>query len=56
MKLVRVDPQQNQPVCYVTCSGCGKEGTTREAYADLEGESFKAYYCPECVEKEQDDE
>jgi len=30
---------------------CGTKVFTRNGYADLDGEPFKAYYCPACATK-----
>jgi hypothetical protein len=38
---------------YFICLGCGKRMVLSKAeppiYADLDGEPFRAYYCPACV-------
>lgn len=48
------------PLCFVHCIGCGcstgiGEGAEKyrnsPAVADLDGEAFKAYYCPTCLTK-----
>jgi len=31
------------------CLGCGKVAPVNTMVADLDGEPFKAYYCPDCV-------
>jgi hypothetical protein len=33
----------------VRCQCCGAIVRLDVAYADLDGEPFKAYYCPDCV-------
>lgn len=35
-------------MCY---NDCGTQVHTRDGYADLDGEPFKAYYCPACATK-----
>lgn len=35
----------------VSCYGCGRRVKLSKVCADLDGKSFKAYYCTECVKK-----
>lgn len=53
MKMVLVPPSIY--LAYFVCSGCHKRlvlGKGQpDVYADLDGEAFKAYYCPPCMMK-----
>jgi hypothetical protein len=37
------------PPVYVKCCICGKSGLSGVMFADLNGEPFRAYYCPKDV-------
>ena len=47
-KLVRVEA--GQPFI-VVCYDCGKHVNSNYLWADLKGESYKAYYCDDCKNK-----
>lgn len=50
MRMNPVD-NANSPEVNLTCANCNDRISSRNAYADLDGEPFKAYYCDSCRRK-----
>lgn len=48
MRLVPVDPNRWYPTS-ITCIHCGVRRDSSVMVADLDGEPFRAYYCPDCI-------
>ncbi len=46
MRLVKVT---NERCLTVTCFGCHVRVNLADTYADLDGPTYQAYYCPNCV-------
>lgn len=46
MRLIKVHPLREN---FLLCVECGKWHSTRDLYADTDGEPFKAYYCEACI-------
>jgi hypothetical protein len=38
------------PECIVRCKSCDKHVSSRDASADIKGEPYRSFYCPECVQ------
>jgi hypothetical protein len=53
MNIVLVPPKQF--LLYLVCAGCNRRLVLSKAepdvYADLDGDAYKAYYCPPCMMK-----
>jgi hypothetical protein len=41
----------HSPEVTITCNNCHDKVSSRNAFADLDGEPFKAYYCYSCTRK-----
>lgn len=48
MLLIPMDSKDSIP-CIVSCIECGKRRHSSRMHADIEGEPYKAFYCPACI-------